>query len=139
MAVDHDVRGVKVPMHDLLVVVEIPQHREQGDQEPPDDLFLEVGSLLTLVFDEFGQVTALDDFHHNVEVVVFHKGLVELDDIGVLQLLVDFHLSEVVIQLLVFLLALLPELLQVEPLKCVLVDSLLREVNIPECPLPQFL
>ncbi len=100
LMVDHDVGRVEVAMYDFFVVVHVPEDGEEADEEFPDELFFEVLTLFALVPDELRQVGALDDFHDDVKVAVLDEGLVELDDVGVFELFVDFDFSELLVYLL---------------------------------------
>ncbi len=100
LVVDHDVGRVEVAMDDFFVVVHVPEDGEEADEEFPDELFLEVLALFALVPDKLRQVGAFDDFHDDVKVAVLDEGLVELDDVGVFELFVDFDLSELLVYLL---------------------------------------
>jgi hypothetical protein len=79
-----------------------------------------------LVSDEFRKVGPLYDLHNDIEVAVLYKGLVELDDIGVLELLVDLDLPELFIDFVA------GHLGDLQTLEGVLVVALLGEVDTPE-------
>jgi hypothetical protein len=81
--IHHNITGIKIPMNNLLLIVHIPQDGQQTNQQFPNDRLLEVLAFLALVADQLGEVGALDDLHHDEEVVLFDEGFVEFYYVGV--------------------------------------------------------
>ena len=71
-------------MNDFFFVMHVPQNRQKADQESPDYKLLKKLVFLALVSDELRKIGTFDDLHNNVKIVLFDKGLVELNDVGVL-------------------------------------------------------
>ena len=65
--IDHDVRGVEIPVNHPPVAVQVPEDGQKRNDEVPHCVFFEESSLLALAPDEFSQGATPDDLHHDVE------------------------------------------------------------------------
>jgi hypothetical protein len=86
-----------------------------------------------LVSDQLRQVGALNNFHDNIKIPVLNEGLVELNNVGVLELLVDLDLPELFVDLLA------GHLWNLESFESILVVTFLGQVDATECPLTDLL
>jgi hypothetical protein len=133
LVVNHDIGWVEVPVDDLLLIVHVPQHWQQTYKQFPNQRLLKILSFLTLIPDQLRQIRPFHHLHDNIKIPVLNKGLIELDDIGVLELLVNLDLAELLVDLLT------GHLGDLEAFQSVLVVTFFCKVDTPEGSLADFL
>lgn len=111
----------------------IPQHRQQTNQQFPYQRLLEILSLLWLIPNQLGQIGPFHHLHDNIQVPLLNKGLIELDDVGMFELLVDLDLAELLVDLLA------GHLGDLEAFEGVLVVALFGQIDTAKGTLADFL
>lgn len=86
-------------MHDALVV-HMLECTSDLPHEVPYCRFVELQVLALFILDELLEVPSFGPLSHNDELIVVDKGIDELDDVGMTQLLHDLHLAQTLISLL---------------------------------------
>jgi len=119
-------------VNDLLLIVHVPQNRQQTNEQLPNYSLFEIFALFALVSDKLREIRSLDYLHDDVKIILLDKGFVKLDNVRMLEFFINFDLSELFVDLVA------GHLRDLNSFESIFVVSFLGQVNATKSASAQF-